>query len=67
VSENRELRRISGPKKDEIKERWTKLHIEDLHILHSSPNIIRMINLKGTRWEEYVAGMGEKCIQNFGR
>jgi hypothetical protein len=41
MSENRVLRRISGPKRDEITGEWRKLHNEELHILYSSPNIIR--------------------------
>jgi hypothetical protein len=42
-SENRVLRRIIGPKRDEIIESWRKLHNEELHNLYSSPNIIRRI------------------------
>jgi hypothetical protein len=43
VFENMILRRIYGPKRDEIIGEWTKLHNEELHILYSSPNIIRQI------------------------
>jgi hypothetical protein len=43
VFENRMLRRIFGPKKDEVMGGWRKLHNEDLHNLYSSPSIIRMI------------------------
>jgi hypothetical protein len=43
VSENRVLRRISGPKWDEVTEEWRKLHSEELHILYSSADIIRHI------------------------
>jgi hypothetical protein len=43
VFENRVLRRIFGPKRDEVKGEWRKLHSEGLHILYSSPNIIRQI------------------------
>jgi hypothetical protein len=43
VFENRVLRRIFGPKRNEITGEWRKLHNEELHILYSSPNIIRQI------------------------
>jgi hypothetical protein len=41
VFENRVVRRIFGPKRDEVTGEWRKLHSEELHILYSSPNIIR--------------------------
>jgi hypothetical protein len=41
VFDNRVLRRISGPKRDEIKGDWRKMHSEELHTLYSSTNIIR--------------------------
>jgi hypothetical protein len=43
VFENRALRKIFGPKRDEVVGGWRKLHNEELHNLYSSPNIIRMI------------------------
>jgi hypothetical protein len=43
VFENRMLRRVFGPKRDEVVRGWRKLHNEELHSLHSSPNNIRMI------------------------
>jgi hypothetical protein len=43
VFENRELRRIFGPKGDKVTGVWRKLHNEELHNLYSSPNIIRMM------------------------
>jgi hypothetical protein len=43
VFEKRVLRRIFGPKRDEVSGEWRKLHNEELHILYSSPNIIRQI------------------------
>jgi hypothetical protein len=43
VFENRVLRRIFGPKRDEVRRGWRKLHNEELHGLYSSPSIIRVI------------------------
>ena len=43
VSENRVLRRIFGPKRDEVTREWRKLHNEELNDLYSSPNIVRVI------------------------
>jgi hypothetical protein len=59
VFENRVLRRIFGPKRDEVSGEWRKLHSEVLHILYSSPNIIRQIKSRRKRWAGYVARMGE--------
>jgi hypothetical protein len=60
VFENRVLRRIFGPKRDEETGGWRKLHNEELHSLYSSPSIIRMIKSRKMRWAEHVARMGEK-------
>jgi hypothetical protein len=60
VFENRVLRRIFGPKRDEVTGEWRKLHSEELHILYSSPNIIRQINFWRMRWAEHVSCMGEE-------
>jgi hypothetical protein len=49
VFENRVLRRIFGPKRDEVTGEWRKLHSEELHKLYSSPNIIRQIKAKRIR------------------
>jgi hypothetical protein len=54
------LRRIFGPKRDEVTEGWRKLHNEELHNLYSSPSIIRMIKSRRMRWAGHVARMGEK-------
>jgi hypothetical protein len=54
------LRRIFGPKRDDVTGDWRKLHNEELHILYSSPNIIRMIKSRTMRWTGHVARMGEK-------
>jgi hypothetical protein len=67
VFENRVLRRIIGPKRDEATGEWRRLHNEELNDLYSSPNIIRVIKSR-RRWARHVARMGEKerCIQHFG-
>jgi hypothetical protein len=60
VFENRVLRRIFGPERDEVTGEWRKLHSEELHILYSSANIIRQINSGRMRWAGHVARMGEE-------
>jgi hypothetical protein len=60
VFENRVLRRIFGPKRDEVTGEWRKLHNEELHILYSSPNIIRQIKSRRMRWARHVARMEEE-------
>jgi hypothetical protein len=58
VFENRELRRIFGPKRDEVMGEWRKLH-EELNGLYSLPNIVRVIKSRRMRWVGHVARMGE--------
>jgi hypothetical protein len=58
--ENRVLRRIYGPKRDEVTGDWRKLHNEELRNLYSSLNIIRMIKSRRMIWAGHVALMGEK-------
>jgi hypothetical protein len=60
VFEGRVLRRILGPKRDEVTGGWRKLHKEELHNLYSSPSIIRTIMSWRMRWVEHVARMAEK-------
>jgi hypothetical protein len=57
--ENRVLRRIFGPKRDENTGGWRKLHNEELHGLYSSPSIFRVIKARRMRWAGHVACMGE--------
>jgi hypothetical protein len=60
VIENRVLKIIFAPKRDEGTGGWRKLHNEELHNLYSSSNIIRMMKSKRMRWARHVARMGEK-------
>jgi hypothetical protein len=60
VSENRLLRRIVGPKRDEVTGEWRKLHSEELHKLYSSPDIIRQVKSRRMRWAGHVARMGKE-------
>jgi hypothetical protein len=57
--ENRVLRRIFGPKRDEVTGEWRKLHSGELHNLYSAPNNIREIKSKRMRWAGHVARTGE--------
>jgi hypothetical protein len=57
--ENRVLRRIFGPKRDEVTGCWKKLHNEELHGLYSSPGTIRVIKARRMRWTGHVTCMGE--------
>jgi hypothetical protein len=68
VFENRVLRRVFGPKRDEATGDWRRLHNEELNELYSSPNIIRVIKSRRLRWAGHVAriGGGERCIPDFG-
>ena len=60
VLENRVLRRIFGPKRDEVAGDYRKLYNEELNDLHCSSNIIRLIKWRKMRWAGQVAGMGER-------
>jgi len=57
---NMVLRRIYGPRWDEVTGEWRRLHNEELNDLYSSPNIVRVINLRRMRWAGHVARMGEE-------
>jgi hypothetical protein len=54
------VRRIFGPKRDEVTGEWRKLHNEELHNLYSSPDIIRLVKPRRMRWAGHVARMGEE-------
>jgi hypothetical protein len=60
IFEKRVLRRIFGPKRDEVTAIWIKLHSEDLHNLYSSASIIRTIKSRRMRWAGHIARMGAK-------
>jgi hypothetical protein len=60
VFQNRVLRRIFGPSRDEVTGDWRKLHNEDLHFLYSSPIIIRQIKSRRMRWTGHMARMREE-------
>jgi hypothetical protein len=54
------LRRIFGPKRDEVTGEWRRLHNKELYALYSSPNIIRVIKSRRLRWAGHVARMVER-------
>ena len=57
--ENRVLRRVFGPNRDEVRGEWRKLHNEELSDLYSLPNIVRVVKSRRMRWAGHVAPMGE--------
>jgi hypothetical protein len=60
VFENRVLRKVYAPKRDDVRRDWWKLHNEELHNLYSSPNIVRQIKSRRMRWVGHMARMGEE-------
>jgi hypothetical protein len=63
VFENRVLRGVFGPKRDEVTGEWRKLHNEELNVLYTLPNIVRVVKSRRMRWTGHVAlmGRGEVC------
>ena len=62
--ENRVLRRVFGPKRDEVTGEWRKLHMEELRDLYSLPNIVWVVKSRRMRLAGHVARMGgERCAQ----
>ena len=62
MSENRVLRRLFGPKKEEVTGERRKLHNEELNDLYSLPNIVWVVKSRRTRWAGHVARMGEDKV-----
>jgi hypothetical protein len=60
VFENRVLRRIFGPKRDEVTGKWRRIHNNELYALYYPPNIIRVIKLRRLRWVGHMACMGTR-------
>jgi hypothetical protein len=65
VFENRVLRGILGPKRDEVTAEWRKLDNEKLHDLYSTPNIVRVMKSSRVRWAGHVACMGERRVHRI--
>jgi hypothetical protein len=65
VFENIVLRRVFGPMRDGVIGEWRKLHNEDLNVLYSSHNIVRVITSRIMRWAEHAARMGDRRVQGL--
>ena len=66
--ENRVLRRVFGPKRDEVTEEWRKLHNKELSDRYSSPNIVRVVKSRRNEMGEACGAYGgrERCAQGSG-
>ena len=60
VFRNRVLRKIFGPKRDKVTRKWRILHNEEIDVLYSSLNTVRVIKSRRVRWAEHVVCMGER-------
>ena len=67
VFENMVLRRIFGPRRDEVMGEWRRLHSEELNDLYCSPNVVRVIKSRRMRWAGHVARMGKErgCVGSW--
>jgi hypothetical protein len=67
VFENRVLRKVFGPKRDDVTGEWRKLHNEELNDLYSAPNIVRVVKSRRMMGRACGAyGGGERCAQGVG-
>ena len=62
VFENRVLRRVFGPRRDDVTGEWRKLHNEELNDLYSSPGIVRVTKSRRMRWAGHVVRTGERSV-----
>jgi len=62
VFENRVLRRIFGPKRDEVTGKWSKLYNDTINDLHASPNIVRVIKSRRMRWTGHIVRMWQRRV-----
>jgi hypothetical protein len=60
--ENRVLRRVFGPKRDEVTGEWRKLHNDELNDLYCLHNIVRVVKSRRMRWAGHVSRMGEERV-----
>jgi len=60
--ENRVLRRIFGPKRDEVTGKWSKLYNDKINDLHSSPNTLRVIKSRRMRWTGHIVRMWQRRV-----
>jgi hypothetical protein len=60
VFENRVLRRIFGPKRDELTRGWRKLHNDEMRDLYSSPSTVKMVKSRRMMWVGHIVRMGEE-------
>ena len=65
IFEGRVLRRIFGPRWDEVTGERRKVHNEEFNDFYCPPNIVRLIKSRRLEWAGHVAHMGQRCLQNF--
>jgi hypothetical protein len=66
VFQNRALREILGPRRNEVTGEWRRLHNKEPYDLYSSSNTVQVIKSRRMRWAEHVARIGKGCIEGFG-